>query len=172
MRPTETLFLPTLRWRLGFACCALLLGAACMDGYPTQDALIVNPFNMTQTQRLQAMNSIGDDAHAQRSWSYALLPGCVLQIDIDGELGPRPALEVALLGSVIQIARNQVDNTFNVAVSEPGDSHPVAASVLESQDWGLASQTQLLLRVLQRGCSDAAGKTVAKVAVLPGQSAP
>jgi hypothetical protein len=172
MKPAESLFLPTLRWRLGFACCALLMGAACMDGYPRQDALIVNPFNMTQTQRLQAMNSIGDDAHTQRSWSYALLPGCVLQIDIDGELGPGPASEVALLGSVIQIARDPTDNTFNVAVSGPGDSHSAAASVLESQDWGLASQTQLLLRVLQRGCSDAAGKTGATVAILPGQSPP
>lgn len=161
--------LPWRRWRWGFACCALLMGTACMEGYPKEDALIVNPFNMTQQQRLVAMNSIGDDAHAQRSWSYALLPGCVLQIDVDGEQGPRPALQVPLLGSVIEIARDQEDNTFNVAVAEPGDSAQSAASVLESQDWGIASKTQLLLRVLQRGCSDATGKTVAKVAVLPWQ---
>lgn len=172
MRTADTFCLPALRWRLGFACCALLMGAACMDGYPTQDALIVNPFNMTQKQRLQAMNSIGDDAHAQRSWRYALLPGCVLQIDVDSEQGLRPAYEVPLLGSVIVIARDQADNTFDVAVSEPGDSRQATASVLQSQDWGLASQTQLLLRVLQRGCSVAAGKTVSKVAVSPGQSAP
>ena len=161
-----------LRLRIGFACCALLLGAACMDGYPTEDALILNPFNMTQTQRLVAMNTIGDDAHSQRSWSYELLPGCLLRIDVDGGLGPRPAIEVALLGSAIEIARDRVDNTFNVAVAEPGVSVQAASPVLESQNWAMASRTQLLLRVLQRGCSDATGKTVSNLAVLPGQSAP
>jgi hypothetical protein len=161
-----------LRWRLGFACCALLMGTACMDGYPTQDALILNPFNMTQTQRLVAMNTIGDGAHSQRSWSYAMLPGCVLRIDVDGELGPRPAFEVALLGSVIEIASDRADDTFSVAVAEPGDRSQAAAAVLQSEDWALASRTQLLLRVLQRGCSDAAGNTISDVAILPGQSAP
>ena len=164
--------LPWRRWRIGFACGALLLGAACMDGYPTEDALILSPFNMTQTQRLVAMNAIGDDAHAKRSWSYKLLPGCLLRIDVDGELGPRPAFEVPLLGSVIEIARDRAGNTFNVAVADPGDSPQAATAVLESQDWALASRTQLLLRVLQRGCTDAAGLTVSNAAVLPWQSKP
>jgi hypothetical protein len=144
------------------------MGAACMDGYPTQDALILNPFNMTQNQRLLAINILGHDAHPDRSWSYDLLPGCILRIDVDGEQGARPALEVALLGSVIEIARDQSDNTFNVAVAERGDSGQAAASVMESEDWALASRTQLLLRVLQRGCSDAAGKTISKIAIVPG----
>lgn len=155
-------------WRFGFACAALLMGAACIDGYPTQDALILNPFNMTQNQRLLAINTLGHDAHPDRSWSYDLLPGCVLRIDVDGEQGERPAFEVALLGSVIEIARDRTDNTFNVAVAERGDSGQAAASVMESEDWALASRTQLLLRVLQRGCSDAAGKTISKIAIVPG----
>ena len=159
-------------WRLGFASCALLLGSACIEGYPTDDALILNPFNMTQKQRLVAMNTIGDEAHAQRSWNYALLPGCVLRIDVDGALGPRSAVEVALLGSVIEIARDRADNTFNVAIAEQSGNTQTAASVLESDDWALASRTHLLLRVLQRGCTDAAGMTVSQRAVFPWQSAP
>ncbi len=166
------LSLPGRHWRLGLACCALLIGAACTEGYPREDALILNPFNMTQKQRLAAMNAIGDDANSQRRWRYALLPGCVLRIDVDSALGSRPALEVALLGSVIEVARDREDNTFNVAVAEPGDNTPAAASILESDNWPLASRTHLLLRVLQRGCTDAAGKTVSQRAVFPWQSAP
>jgi hypothetical protein len=143
------------------------MGAACMDGYPTQDALILNPFTMTQNQRLLAINTLGHDAHPDRSWSYDLLPGCVLRIDVDGEQGASPAFEVALLGSVIEIARDQSDNTFNVAVAERGKSSQAAASVMESEDWALASRSQLLLRVLQRGCSDAVGKTISKIAIVP-----
>ena len=172
MRLAAQLSLPGRHWRTGLACCALLMSAACMDGYPTEDALILNPFDMTQPQRLVAMNSIGDEAHAQRSWSYALLPGCVLLIDVDGELGPRPAFEVALLGSVIEIARDREDNTFNVAVAEQGESTPAVASVLESDNWALASRAHLLLRVLQRGCTDAVGKTVSQRAIFSHQSAP
>lgn len=168
MRSAAQRSLPWQCWRLGFACAALLMGVACMEGYPTQDALILNPFNMTQKQRLLAINTLGHDAHPDRSWSYALLPGCVLRIDVDGEQGARPAFEVALLGSVIEIARDRADNTFNVAVVERGDSSQATASVLTSEDWSLVSQTQLLLRVLQRGCSDAAGKTVSKIAIVPG----
>ncbi|MDO9279864.1 MAG: hypothetical protein Q7U05_15025 [Polaromonas sp.] len=159
-------------WRLGFACCALSMGAACTDGYPTEDALILSPFNMTQTQRLVAMNAIGDDAHAQRSWNYTLLPGCVLRIDVDGEQGSHPAFKVALIGSVIEIEKDRTDNTFNVAVAKQGDNTQAAASVLESDNWVLASRAHLLLRVLQRGCTDAVGKTVSQRAVFPWQSAP
>jgi hypothetical protein len=148
------------------------MSTACMDGYPTEDELILNPFDMTQTQRLVAMNSIGDQAHAQRSWSYSLLPGCVLRIDIDGELGPRSAFEVALLGSVIEIARDRADNTFNLAVAEQSDNTPAGASILESENWGLTSRAHLLLKVLQRGCTDSVGKTVSQRAVFPWQSAP
>lgn len=159
-------------WRLSFACCALILGTACMEGYPKDDVLILNPFNMTQTERLVAMNLIGDGAQADRRWSYALLPGCVLHIDVDGEQGPRPALKVSLLGSAIEIARDRVDNHFNVAITELGGSELAAEFVLESQDWTLASRTQLLLRVLQRGCSDSSGTTISKIANMPGQAVP
>lgn len=164
--------LPWRRWRWGFACCALLMGTACMEGYPKEDALILNPFNMTQNQRLAAMNAIGDDAHSQRRWNYALLPGCVLRVDIDGELGPRPEFEISLLGSAIKIGRDRTDNTFNVAVAEPGTTSLGASAVLESEDWTLASRTQLLLRVLQRGCFNAVDTSASKVAVLPDKSAP
>ncbi len=158
--------------RIIFACCALLMGTACTDGYPTDDAPILNPFKMTQKQRLVAMNKIGDDADLERSWRYELLPGCVLRIDVDGELRPSPAVDIALLGAAIQIARDRVDNTFSVAVAESGNSTQVLAPVLESQSRAMASRTQLLLRVIQRGCSDAAGKTVSPRAVFPWQSAP
>lgn len=172
MRPLAQRSLLDRVLRLSFACCALLMGAACMDAYPKEDALMVSPFNMTQTERLVAMNSIGDDAHSDFSWSYALLPGCVLQIDVDGKQGPHPAFEVALLGSAIDISRDLVDDTFNVVVEETGEPAPEAAFVIESQDWALASQTQLLLKVLQRGCSDASGTTLSNIAIFPWQTTP
>lgn len=140
------------RWRFAFAAAAIALGAACMDGYPKQDAPVSDPFGMTQAQRLAHMNTLGSEAHPERRWSYRLLPGCVLHIDVDGPGGPQAPLSIPLLGSVVQVAADRADGTFDVDVA---NGRAPAASVLEALDWGQAGWMQLLLRVVQKGCADA-----------------
>lgn len=140
------------RWRLAFAVAAIALGAACMDGYPKQDAPLSDPFSMTQAQRLAHMNTLGAEAHPERRWSYGLLPGCVLRIDADGPGGPQPPLEIPLLGAAVQVAADKADGTFDVDLAR---GQAPAASVLEALDWGHAGWMQLLLRVVQKGCADA-----------------
>lgn len=140
------------RGRIAFAAAAMALGAACLDGYPTQDAPLSDPFEMTQTQRLAHMNVLGSQAHPERRWSYGLMPGCVLRIDVDGPNGPRPPLAIPLLGAAVQVAADKADGTFDVDVAR---GLAPAASVLEAADWGQAGWMQLLLRVVQKGCADA-----------------
>lgn len=130
----------------------MVAGAACMDGYPRQDAPPSDPIDMTQAQRLMHMNTLGSEAHPERRWSYGLLPGCVLRIDADGPDGPQPPLEIPLLGAVVQVAADKADGTFDVAVAR---EQVPAAFVLEGLDWGHAGWMQLLLRVVQKGCADA-----------------
>ncbi|MBV7539744.1 hypothetical protein [Acidovorax sp. sic0104] len=144
------------RWRLALAVGMVGVGAACMDGYPEQDAPALDPFAMTQGQRLAHMNVLGGEAHAERRWSYVLLPGCVLRIDVDGEAGPRPSFDIPLLGAAVTLANDRADATFDVNVAT-GRAHTddAAVSVLEAQNWVHASGMQLLLRVLQKGCVDA-----------------
>lgn len=143
------------RWRLGLACGMVLVGAACMDGYPQQDAPLLDPFAMTQRQRLAHMNALGSEAHAERRWSYELLPGCVLRIDVDGKAGPRPSVDIPLLGAAVTLANDRTDATFDVNVALGPARRYDAVSVLEAQTWVHASGMQLLLRVLQKGCVDA-----------------
>lgn len=143
------------RWRLAFAVAAIAVGAACMDGYPKQDVPAADPFEMTQAQRLAHMNAVGGDAHPERRWSYELLPGCVLRIDADGKDGPRPPLEIPLLGAAVHVAADKDRGTFGVGVAPGLASQVPAASVLEAVDWAHAGWMQLLLRVVQKGCADA-----------------
>lgn len=144
------------RWRLLLAVGMVAAGAACMDGYPQQDAPALDPFAMTQMQRLAHMNLLGSEAHAERRWSYELLPGCVLRIDVDGKAGPRPSFDIPLLGAAVTLANDRADATFDVNVA-PGrvPADPATVSVLEAQNWVHASGMQLMLRVLQKGCVDA-----------------
>lgn len=152
------------RSRVAVVLCSITLAVAgatgCSDGgYPSTDSPVLDPFSMTQTQRLAAMNQVGVSAHAGRQWSYALLPGCTLRIDLDGEDGPMPSVDVPLLGSVIGISNDRHQKTFGVQVAPSSPTTGRRQSVLQSSDWADVSWMQLLLRVMQKGCDDGSHST-------------
>ncbi len=148
-----------LRWRLAFAAAVVCFGAACVDGYPQEDEPLRNPFDMTPAQRLAEMNSLGKDAHPERRWQYEMRPGCVLRVDVDGPAGPRPSVDVPLLGAVVQLSRDKVDATFNIDVHSGPHGARSETSVLESLRWADANVMLLLVRVLQLGCANAVAGT-------------
>lgn len=132
-----------------------LLSAGCSDGYPQADSPVLDPFSMTQHQRLAAMNQVGRQAHAGFQWSYTLLPGCTLRIDVDGERGPVPSVDIPLMGAAIDISNDRGRKTYGVQVAPPSGHASPLHPVLQSRDWADVSWMQLLLRVLQKGCDDA-----------------
>ena len=151
--PSSCCISPT-RWRLLFAVLALTVGAACMEGYPTQDIPAADPLDMTQDQRLAQMNALGGEAHPDRRWSYDLLPGCILRIDFDGKAGPRPVIDIPLLGAAVRVATDKADNTFDVEVSPTTTASPAEVTVFEAQKWAHAMGMSRLLRVVEKGCTD------------------
>jgi hypothetical protein len=142
------------RWRLAFAVLAVTVGAACMDGYPQQDVPATDPLDMTQAQRLAQMNALGGDAHPDRRWSYELLPGCVLRVDFDGKAGPRPSIDIPLLGAAVKVATDKIDDTFDVEVRPTNPASTTGVTVLEAQEWAHAIGMSRLLRVVEKGCAD------------------
>src|SRR3989344_5320128 len=107
---------PRQGWSHVLAMLAVFLSAACMDGSPQHDIPAVDPLDMPQDQSLASMNAIGEEAQPERQWSYDLLPGCVLRIDVDGAAGPHPAIDIPLLGASVKVATNKTDETFDVEV--------------------------------------------------------
>lgn len=142
-------------WKPVFAMLALFLAAACKDGYPTKDVPALDPFAMTQDQRLAQMNAVGQSAHPERQWTYSLMPGCILRVDFDGAEGPRPPFHIPLLGAAVHLGADEADGTFDVDVAAHPGGQPSALSVLEAHDWAQARWMHLLVRVVQRGCLDA-----------------
>lgn len=133
--------------------CAVALGvAACFDGYPQQQEPLLSPYDMTQAQRLAQMNALG--GQAERRWTYALLPGCVLRVDVDGPQGESPSRDIALLGQVVALSADRDQGGYQVEL-QPSDGRSASGSlVMASEKWTDASWTQLLLRLLQKGCMD------------------
>lgn len=142
-------------WRLVFAMLAVFLSAACMDGYPQHDIPAMDPLDMTQDQRLASMNAIGEEAHPERQWSYDLLPGCVLRIDVDGAAGPHPAIDIPLLGASVKVATNKTDGTFDVEVKPARPATQGETTVLAAQQWAQAIGMAGILRMVEKGCADA-----------------
>lgn len=130
-----------------------------MDGYPTEAEPVLHPLDMTSAQRLLEMNRLGEEVNAGRHWSYEMRPGCVLRIDIDGEHGPFPSLDIPLLGSEVKIIPDKVEGTFEVTLNRRGASSDHGWTVLESARWGDVSWMQLLLRVAQKECVDVVGSS-------------
>lgn len=141
-------------WRPVVAALAVAFGAACGDGYPTQDVPAGNLLEVTQQQRLAEMNALGSEAHRDRSWSYALLPGCVLRIDFDGPAGPRDAMDIPLLGATVKVATDKADDTFDVEVKPISATTPGEITVLEAQKWSQAIGMSRILRTVEKGCTD------------------
>jgi hypothetical protein len=152
---------PRGAWKLLACAGAVVFMAACLDGvqgYPQQQAPIISPYDMTQEQRLAEMNAMGATGHADHRWTYELRPGCVLRVDLDGPRGPRPSHDIALLGSVVAVTAQRERGSFRVEL-HPGDSlHAARSLVLESARWADASWTQLLLRLMQKGCVEMQGR--------------
>jgi hypothetical protein len=142
------------RWRVVFAVLVVTVGAACVDGYPTQDVLTPDPIDMTQDQRLAEMNSLGVASHPERSWSYGLLSGCVLRIDFDGEAGPRPSIDIPLLGAVAKVSTDKVDDAFDVDVRATSPESVGDVTVLEAREWAHAIGMLRVLRFVQKGCAE------------------
>lgn len=140
--------------RMALAGVALLAMAACLDGYPQRQEPILSPYDMSQDQRLAQMNALG--AQMPQRWAYALMPGCVLRVDIDGPQGASPSRDIPLLGQVVAVSGNRDQSGFQVALQRSDRRDAQAALVLESEKWTDASWTQLLLRLLQKGCMDMA----------------
>ncbi|TXJ06940.1 MAG: hypothetical protein E6Q29_10740 [Alicycliphilus sp.] len=125
-----------------------------MEGYPTQDIPAADPLDMTQDQRLKQMNTLGGQAHPDRRWSYDLLPGCILRIDFDGKDGPRPSIDVPLLGAVVRLATDKADDTFDVEARPISPASSSKVTILEAQDWAHAIGMARLLRVVEKGCAE------------------
>ena len=142
-------------WRLLFAMLAVFSSAACMDGYPQHEIPAIDPLDMTQDQRLASMNAIGEEVHPERQWSYDLLPGCVLRIDVDGAAGPRPAIDIPLLGASVKVATNKTDETFDVEVKPARPASEGETTVLAAQEWAQAIGMARILRMVEKGCTDA-----------------
>ncbi len=135
------------------ACLAIAFFAGCMDTYPTEDEVSILPREMTQAQRLQAMNQLGQEAHPELTWFYRAMPDCRLQWTVQGGDAGKGIAQVPLWGSAIDLRLDKIDQVYGVQVRPAGASSLEELTLMLSKDWVQAIEMSHLLRSFQIGCS-------------------
>ncbi|MDN3544192.1 hypothetical protein QWZ02_06995 [Kinneretia asaccharophila] len=130
---------------------------ACSDGYPAEDLPPLSPFDMSNLQRLTALNQLGATAHRDRQWSFEQVSGCRLELQYKRK-GVRAVKQAIELERSIRldVAFDEPDGTFDVHVMAGDEPNaPPVATLLESAKWTHAVQAELLLQLLARDCEPA-----------------
>jgi hypothetical protein len=132
---------------------------ACSEGYPAKDAPLLNPFDMSNAQRLAALNQLGATAHKDRRWSFETAGGCRLEMQYKRKGARAVNQGVELHRSMtVELAFDERDGTFDLHMLAGAEPHaPRVATLLESARWTHAVQAELLLQLLVRDCSLASG---------------
>lgn len=145
--------------RVMLAFFAVLLFAACTEGYPKEDELIINPLKLNQSEQLQAMNRLGQDAHPEMTWIYRALPSCIMQMTVDRfELG-KQTFSLQMLSANVDISFNNADQVYGVQVQPRSGGSLEERPVLLSKTWVDAIEMGNLVRSFQMKCN-ASGSTV------------
>jgi hypothetical protein len=143
------------RWLLTI--CVVLFSAACADGYPTEDELIISPFGLNQFQQLEAMNQLGQDAHADITWIYRALPSCTMQMTVNGLESGKQTFSLQMSGAGVDISFNKADQVYGVQVQPAEGASLEERSVLLSKTWVDAVEMINLVRSFQVGCQMSTG---------------
>ena len=138
--------------RFVWASCAILFFSACADGYPTEDELAMSPTEMSQTERLAAMNRLGQQAHPELKWQYRAMPGCSLQWAVHGKDAGKETFVLPLWGASFDVSFDKSDEIYGVQV-KPADAADLKEStILLSKKWVDALALSQLVRLFQAEC--------------------
>lgn len=147
MRP----LMPTPAFSTILALCATLMATGCSDGYPTDDLANVSPFEMTQGQRITALNEVGAQAQKKVQWRYALESACILKVKQRPNWRSWSTGRHRLDEASVETRFDRDADVHHVQLAPRGVADPV--SVLRTDDRLIAQQASLLVKLLKRDCS-------------------
>ena len=133
-----------------------LFFSACTEGYPTEDELAINPLELNQSQRLQAMNQLGQDAHPEMTWFYRALPSCTMQITVNGSESDQQTFSLQMSGAGVDISFNKAEKIYGVKVQPMEGGTLEERPVLLTKTWPDAIEMGNLVRSFQVGCQTSA----------------
>lgn len=123
--------------------------AACSDGYPPNDEPMVSPVTMSQEERLDLMNEIGDSSYLTERWRYKLNDDCQIRVSTGEWFSITHSIWVAIDVARLVTAFDRERKTHAVEL-QIADSEPVP--LLTGANWPDAMQFYSAVKFLQRDC--------------------
>lgn len=135
--------------------CVVLLAVAalctgCVDSYPTEDVVTVSPYDMTQPQRIEALNALGAQGRNRQRWRYAIDAGCVLSVSHRPVGTGWATTSYRLDEASIETGYDKVEDSHYLELASERAAAPVR--LLAGGDRLATRQGSLLLKLLKRDC--------------------
>jgi len=134
--------------RLVLIACTITFCTACSDGYPGNFEPVLMPAEMTQTQRLQQMNQIGQQSSLDTRWRYKLTESCKLKVTT-GSLFSRKSTLVSLKQGQVVKSIDRVDKNHDIHLKQLD----VMVPLLEAANWVDSVSFYTLVSFVQRDCT-------------------
>ena len=109
------------------------------------------PAEMTQSQRLQSMNQIGQQVYLDTRWRYKLTDVCELKVT-SGGLFSRESKVISLKQGVVVKSVDPSDKTHDVHIKALNTSANELHPLLETANWSDAVSLFTLATQVQRDC--------------------
>ena len=130
------------------------LCAGCVDSFPTQDVVTVSPYEMTQAQRIEALNVLGARAGNRGRWRYAIDDSCVLSVSHRHGSASWATTDHQLNDASIETRFDKAEDSHYLELISETAEDP--ARMLASADRLSAQQGSLLLKLIKRDCRNEA----------------
>jgi hypothetical protein len=131
-----------------------VLCSACLKGYPQNEVPVLSPNEMTQVQRIEALNQIGQLHYLDRKWSYRLNGACELRVTEGAWLSKEHSPWLSLPSAKISMSYDKTDKTHDVLLQYPqvGRLSPSKISLIEGANWADAVHLMSLAQHAQQKC--------------------
>lgn len=139
----------------GLCCVVFVAGlgifAGCQDGYPPKEGESLEPRQMTQAQRIEAINVIGQRAKGGDAWTYAMDDDCIFTVQTQRD-GRKSRQHFDLRSFKSELDYDQALEAFEVRLGELSASTHESVSVLKAASWADASFMHGVLLHLEQDC--------------------
>jgi hypothetical protein len=135
---------------LGF----VALVSACADGYPQNDGPVVLPVTMSQEERIEAMNEVGQRYYLGERWRYRLNDACELKVSTGRWPRSTHSTWIPLISARVIKGFDKSDKTHDIFLESYQPSSPNSSPVplLTGANWADSVQLMSLAQYMQHDC--------------------
>lgn len=137
------------------ACLAVIHLTGCIEGYPHNLGPVTPVENMSQNQRLKALNDAGKRYYLGERWRYKLNKQCELRVTRGDWFTASHSDWIPLDKARVSRSFDRADKTYDVSLETPlaNESRSAPSALIAGANWADSLHITAIAQHLQRDCS-------------------